>query len=183
MTCGDICMLSWDLESLEIWYIWSPNILRLIPEQHRHLFCHLHWCNIPIHFVQIKNKIFLTILCLWVGCNNSTYILHPSYFLLQWLRAFWKKTFIGYQGCCKPILICGNSCIYLSEGVCVLANTIVPSIESYMINYPSSVIMDRGLFDIGLSWNWVPKWCSWFELTNVWSNMSPIHSDSCRTKI
>ena len=45
---------------------------------------------------------------------------------------------------------------YQNLCVCVLENKIVPSIESYMLNSPSSVIIDKDIFDIGLSWTRVP---------------------------
>ena len=84
--CGDICVALWTLESLEIWYIWSPNISLFIIYRHRHFFFQHYWSNFPFHFVHIKNKILLIIPFFWVGWNHTTYILHPYYFLFRWTR-------------------------------------------------------------------------------------------------
>ena len=35
--------------------------------------------------------------------------------------------------------------------VCVLANKIVPSVDNSMLNYPYSVIIDKGIYNIGIS--------------------------------
>ena len=95
---SDICVEIWDLESLVIWYILSPNIYISIPKKHGNFFCHLQWHNFCIYFVQIKNTIFLRIIFFSVRYNHSNYISHPSYLLLQWLREFWNLFALDTKG-------------------------------------------------------------------------------------
>ena len=55
--CGDIYVALWDLESLNIWYIWGPSIYISIHNKKMNLFCNLHQIDFHIHLFQIKHII------------------------------------------------------------------------------------------------------------------------------
>ena len=62
-----------------------------------------------------------------------------------------KITFIGTQECGDLKLIFKHSSSCLSYPICVLLKTTAPSIESSILNYISSVIMYKRIYDTRLS--------------------------------
>ena len=65
--------------------------------------------------------------------------------------AFGNLIAAGFQGCGDVSVICGLSCNSFFEGVDVFMYMMVPAIISSTQNSPSSVMINRGLSDMGLS--------------------------------
>ena len=83
------------------------------------------------------------------------------------LEILGKQTFCGYHSCADEQVTCGHVCSSLSAGVLVANQSIVPLEENGSIKSWSSVAMEIGASEKGLSWNVILYAHSWLGFTRV----------------